>query len=78
MSKTFRNLKRKRGSKCYNNFMVRNIKKINKKNPRDKVTKINRENFSWLFEEPIDVKVSLLQQCLIDCRPSVAYITVVR
>jgi hypothetical protein len=30
----------------------------------DKVTKINRENFSWLFEQPIDVKVSLLQQHL--------------
>jgi hypothetical protein len=53
--------------------MVRNIKKINKKNPGDKVTKINRENFSWLFEEPIDVKVSLLQQCLIDCRLCLYY-----
>jgi hypothetical protein len=53
--------------------MVRNIKKINKKNPRDKVTKNNRENFSWLFEEPIDVKVSLLQQCLIDCRLCLYY-----
>jgi hypothetical protein len=35
--------------------MVRNIKKINKNNPMDYVTKMNRENFSWLFELPIDV-----------------------
>jgi transposase-like protein len=34
----------------------------------DKVTKINRENFSWLFEQPIDVKVSLLQQHLSICQ----------
>ena len=30
----------------------------------DKSTKISRENLAWLFEQPIDIKISLLTQHL--------------
>lgn len=30
--------------------------------------KISRENFTWLFEQPLDVKVSILQQHLSICQ----------
>lgn len=30
--------------------------------------KISRENFTWLFEQPLDVKVSTLQQHLSICQ----------
>jgi putative transposase len=33
-----------------------------------KVTEINRNNFTWLFEQPIEVKVNLLQQHLSICQ----------
>jgi len=33
-----------------------------------KSTAINRENFTWLFEQPIDIKVSMLQQHLSICQ----------
>ncbi len=36
--------------------------------PIDKVNQINRESFSWLFNQPIDFKVSLLQQHLSLCQ----------
>lgn len=34
----------------------------------DKTTKINRENFSWLLEQPIEVKASILQHHLSICQ----------
>lgn len=34
----------------------------------DKSTQISRENFGWLFEQPIEVKVSILQQHLSICQ----------
>lgn len=34
----------------------------------DKSTKISRENLNWLFEQPIDIKVSLLTQHLSICQ----------
>lgn len=33
-----------------------------------KSTEISRENFTWLFEQPIDIKVSMLQQHLSICQ----------
>lgn len=33
-----------------------------------KSTTINRENFTWLFEQPLDIKVSMLQQHLSICQ----------
>jgi len=33
-----------------------------------KSTEISRGNFSWLFEQPADVKVALLQQHLSICQ----------
>jgi len=34
----------------------------------DKSTKVTRENLSWLFEQPLDIKVGLLQQHLSICQ----------
>jgi transposase-like protein len=34
----------------------------------DKITKISREKLNWLFEQPIDIKVSLLTQHLSICQ----------
>lgn len=34
----------------------------------ESTTKISRDNFTWLFEQPLDVKVSLLQQHLSICQ----------
>ena len=34
----------------------------------DKSTTISREKFSWLFEQPLDIKVGILQQHLSICQ----------
>ena len=34
----------------------------------DKSTKVTREKFSWLFEQPLDLKVSILEQHLSICQ----------
>jgi putative transposase len=34
----------------------------------NKSTKVQRENFSWLFEQPLDIKVSILEQHLSICQ----------
>ncbi len=33
-----------------------------------KVKKISRESFTWLFEQPLDIKVNILQQHLSICQ----------
>jgi putative transposase len=43
------------------------IQKINKA-PMDKDTRISRETLSWLFEQPLDTKISILQEHLSICQ----------
>lgn len=46
---------------------MQNKQKI-KTEPMDKNTTISREKFSWLFEQPLDIKVNILQQHLSICQ----------
>jgi transposase-like protein len=47
---------------------VQNTNESNKQEPMDKSTKISREKLSWLFEQPLDIKVSMLTQHLSICQ----------
>jgi putative transposase len=37
-------------------------------NPKDKITKLNRNKLSWMFEQPLEIKVSMLEQHLTICQ----------
>jgi len=37
-------------------------------NPKNKISKLNRNNLNWMFEQPLEIKISLLEQHLTICQ----------